>query len=381
MALSALLLVSAGLLVRSYGGLQRVDPGFRPHGVFTLALTLPDDTYGSAPQRLQFSERALESISRLPGVRAAGFVNVLPFSTYDRGTRMVVEGAPPPEPGREPGVSYRVASPAYLEALGIPVVEGRPFDRRDVAEGAPVALVNRALVRRFLDARSPIGRHVRLGRGEDVPWVTIVGVVGDVHHAQLSRTPDPEIYVPLAQAPPAMLMLAVRAEGRPEDLAGPVRAAIQAIDPAQPVYHVKTMDRLVSDSLLASSTSAALMMLFSALALALAAVGVYGVIAYGVSQQTREFGLRIALGATPRDVLTLVLRQGLRMVGAGVALGAVGALAASRLMGGILYGVGPADPLTYVAAVGALTLTGLAAACVPAWRASRVEPVTALRVD
>jgi len=380
-ALSALLLVAAGLLVRSYGGLQRVDPGFRPRGVVTMALTLPEYKYGEASQRLQFYDRALENVGRLPGVRAAGFVNVLPFSTYDRGTRMLVEGAPVTEPGREPSISYRVASPGYLETLGIPVVEGRPFDARDRAEGAPVALANRTLVRRFLDGSSPLGRRVRLGRAGDAPWVTIVGVTGDVHHSQLSRSPDPEIYVPLAQAPPAMLMLAVRSEARPEELAGSVRAAIQAVDPAQPVYHVKTMEQLVNDSMLPQSTSTTLMMLFSGLALALAAVGVYGVIAYGVSQQTREFGLRIALGATPRDVLALVLRHGFVMVSSGVILGAAGALAASRLMGGVLYGVGPADPLTYLAVVGLLTATGLVASCVPAWRASRIQPVAALRVD
>jgi putative ABC transport system permease protein len=379
-ALSALLLVAAGLLVRSYAGLQRVDPGFRPGGVLTMTLSLPEYRYPDAPQRLQFAERALERITQVPGVRSAGFVNVLPFSTYDRGARLTVEGAPPPEPGRQPSVSYRVAGPGYLETLGIPVVEGRTFDGRDAPDGPPVALVNRALVRRYLGGEPSVGRRVRLGR-EDAPWATIVGVVGDVHHAQLTRTPDPEVYVPLAQAPPALLMLAVRTEGRPEEQAASVRAAIQAVDPAQPVYHVKTMGQLVSDSLLAQTTSAALMTLFSALALALAAVGVYGVVAYGVSQQTREFGLRIALGATPRDVLALVLRQGLRLVGLGVALGAVSALAATRLMGGILYGVGPADPRTYLGVVGLLVATGLLAASVPAWRASRVTPVEALRVD
>jgi putative ABC transport system permease protein len=260
------------------------------------------------------------------------------------------------------------------------VVEGRTFDGRDAADGPPVALVNRALVRRYLAGEPAVGRRVRLGP-EDAPWATIVGVVGDVHHAQLSRAPDPEVYVPLAQAPPALLMLAVRTDGRPEEQAASVRAAIQAVDPAQPVYHVKTMGQLVSDSLLAQTMSATLMTLFSALALALAAVGVYGVVAYGVSQQTREFGLRIALGATPRDVLALVLGQGLRLVSLGVLLGAVSALAATRLMGGILYGVGPADPHTYLGVVSLLIATGFVAASVPAWRASRVTPVEALRVD
>ncbi len=380
-ALSALLLVAAGLLARSYGELQRVDPGFNPSGVLTMSLTLPEYKYVDADERLRFADRALERIEGLPGVHSVGIVNVLPFSTYDRGTRMLVEGAPVAEPGREPSVSYRVASPGYVETLRIPLAEGRLFDTRDRADGMPVALVNRTLARRFLSAESPIGRRVRLGRAEDAPWIAIVGVIGDVHHSRLTEVPDPEIYVPLAQAAPAMMMLAVRTDARPEDLVGPVRAAIQTVDTAQPVYHIKTMDQLLGDSMLPRSTSAALMLLFSALALALAVVGVYGVVAYSVSQQTMAFGLRLALGATPRDVLALVLRHGFLMVSTGVVLGAAGALAASRLLGGILYGVSPADPLTYATVIGLLTGAGLLACLVPAWRASRVQPLNALRVE
>ena len=380
-ALSTLLLVGAGLLVRSYSGLQRVDPGFVPDGVLSMALTLPDYKYTDEQQRLQFYDEALDRIERLPGVRSAGFVNVLPFSTYDRGTRLTVDGAPTPEPGREPAVSYRIASPRYYEAMRIPLVEGRSFDTRDSANGAPVALVNRTLARRYLAEGSALGRRVRLGASADAPWLTIVGVVGDVHHSQLTEDPDPEIHVPMAQAPAAMMMLAVRGEGRPEDLTRSVRAEIQAIDSTQAVYHIKTLQQLVGDSLLPRSTSAALMMLFSALALLLAAVGVYGVVAYGVSQQTREFGLRIALGATPRDLLTLVLRSGLMMIAVGIAIGVAGALAVSRLLAGALYGISAADPLTYATVVGLLTVIGLAACSVPAWRASTTQPVAALRAD
>jgi putative ABC transport system permease protein len=380
-ALATLLLVAAGLLARTYSGLQRIDPGFEPQGILTMALTLPEYKYADAQQRLQFYERSMERIERLPGVRSAGYVNVLPFSTYDRGTRLIVDGAPLPEPGREPAVSLRVASPGYLETLQIPVVEGRLFGAGDRAGSLPVALVNRTLARRFLGTQSPLGRRVRFGRDEDAPWITIVGVTTDVHHSQLTQAPDPEVYVPLAQAPAPMMMLAVRGDGPAKDLTRAVRAEINAIDPNQPVYHVKTMEQLVGDSMLTRSTSAALMMLFSAVALLLAAVGIYGVVAYGVTQQTREFGLRIALGATPRDLLTLVLRHGLVMVGAGIAIGAAAALAASRLIAGALYGVTAVDPLTYITVLSVLGLTGLLACGLPAWRASRVQPVTALRVE
>ncbi len=380
-ALSTLLLIGAGLLARTYSGLQRIDPGFAPQGVLTLALSLPDYKYAEGRQRAQFYDQTLAAIERLPGVRSAGFVNVLPFSTYDNGTRLTVDGAPAPEPGREPSVGYRIASPRYFETLRIPVLEGRSFDEGDRADGMPVALVNRTLARRFLGDGPAVGRRVRFGRSTEAPWFTIVGVVGDVRHSELSEAPGPEVYVPVTQDPAAMMMLAVRGDGRPGDLAGPVRAAIQGVDGAQPVYHVRTLERLLDDSMLPRSTSAGLMLLFSALALLLAAVGVYGVVAYGVSQQAREFALRLALGATPRDLLARVMRGGLVMVAAGVAIGVAGALALSRLAAGALYGVSPSDPVTYGLVIVVLGLTGLSACLLPAWRASTTQPVIALRAD
>jgi putative ABC transport system permease protein len=265
--------------------------------------------------------------------------------------------------------------------MRIPLIEGRFFDSRDSTEGAPVALVNQTLARRYLGGQSAVGRRVKLGSDADAPWLTIVGVIGDVHHSALTDDPDPEVYVPLAQAPVAMMMLAIRSETRPEDLSSAVRAEIQAIDPAQPVYHVKTLEALVGDSMLVRSTSAAMMTLFSALALVLAAVGIYGVVAYGVSQQRREFGVRLALGATPHDLLRRVLRSGMLMVGAGMVFGLAGALSLSRLLANALYGVSPADPLTYVTVVGLLAVTSLIACGVPAWRASATQPAGALRSD
>jgi putative ABC transport system permease protein len=378
-ALSTLLLIGAGLLVRSYSGVRHVDPGFDPAGVLTMMMTLPDDKYSETYQRRQFYNEAIDRLERLGGVRSAGFVNVLPFSTYDGGTRLTVDGAPTPEPGREPSASYRIASPRYHATMRIPLIEGRFFDSRDSAEGAPVALVNQTLARRYLAGRSAVGRRVQLDNAADAPWLTIVGVIGDVHHSALTDDPDPEVYVPIAQAPAAMVMLAIRSETRPEDLSRAVRAEIQAIDPAQPVYHVKTLEALVGDSMLVRSTSAATMTLFSTLALILAAVGIYGVVAYGVSQQRREFGVRLALGATPRDLLRLVLRSGMLMVGAGLVFGVAGALGLSRLMANALYGVRPADPLTYLSVVGLLAVTSLIACGVPAWRASTTQPADALR--
>jgi len=380
-ALSTLLLIGAGLVVRSYSGVQRLNPGFDPAGVLTMMMTLPDDKYPETYQRRQFYNQTIDRLERLAGVRSAGFVNLLPFSTYDGGTRLTIDGAPTPEPGREPSASYRIASPRYHATMRIPLIEGRFFDNRDSAEGEPVALVNQTLARRYLGGQSVVGRRVKLDNAADAPWRSIVGVIGDVHHSVLTDDPNPEVYLPMAQAPPAMMMLAIRSDTRPEDLSRAVRAEIQAIDPAQPVYHVKTLETLVDESMLPRSTSAAMMTLFSALALVLAAVGIYGVVAYGVSQQRREFAVRLALGATPRGLLRLVFRSGMLMVGAGMVFGLAGALGLSRLMANALYGVSPADPLTYSSVVGLLVVTSLIACGVPAWRASTTQPAGALRSD
>jgi putative ABC transport system permease protein len=379
-ALATILLVTAGLLGRSYAGLQTASPGFEPAGVMTMARTLPEYMYADAASRLRFSEALVERVSALPGVNAAALVNVLPFSTYDQGSRLTVDGAPPVEPGREPSVGLRVTTERYLDAMRIPLVAGRYFDRRDADGAEPVAVVNQALVARHFASQDPIGRRIRLG-GPAQPWLTIVGVMGSVNHSTLTQEPQPEVYLPLAQSPAAMMMLAARTDGRPEDLTGSIRAAVLAIDPAQPIYHVKTLDTLVGDALLASRTAANFMILFGLLALALAAIGIYGVVAYGVSQQTREFGVRPALGATPQDLLRQVLRGGVLMVGAGVILGLAGSAAVGQVLGGMLYGIGPADPVTYAAALGVLSICGLAACAVPAWRASLTAAVDALRAE
>jgi predicted permease len=346
-----------------------------------MMMTLPDDTYRDPDQRRQFYDAAIERLARLSGVRSAGFVNVLPFSSYDGGTRLRVEGAPATEPGREPSASYRIASPRYHATLQIPLVAGRFFDSRDSAEGEPVALVNETLARRYLGGPSAVGRRLQLDNAPDAPWLRVVGVIGDVRHSALTDDPDPEVYVPLPQAPGATMMLAIRTAARPEDLSGAVRAEIQAIDPAQPVYHVKTLEALMDESMLDRSTSAATMTLFSTLALALAAVGIYGVVAYGVRQQRREFSVRLALGATPGDLRRLVLRSGMLMVAAGIVLGMAGALGLSRLLANVLFGVSPVDLLTYSSVVGLIAVTSLIACGVPAWRASTTHPVSALRAD
>ena len=378
-ALATVLLVTAGLLVRSYNGVLRVTPGFDPAGVMTMAMTLPEYKYADAGTRRQFFDELLAGVEALPAVSEAGLVNVLPFSTYDRGTRVTIDGAPAPEPGREPSAAYRIVSAGYHNTMRIPLVEGRFFNGGDAPDGARVAIVNRVMSRQF-GGQSPVGRRIRLG-GADAPWLTVVGVIGDVRHSALTYDPEPEVYVPLSQTTPAMMMLAARTVLRPEDLTGPIRAAIHDIDPAQPVYHVKSLETLVTESTGARRMSAAMVALFGALALVLAAVGIYGVVSYGVSQQTREFGVRLALGATPADLLRQVLRRGGMLVGLGVGLGVAAALGASRLLVTTLVGISAVDPLTYAGVAVLLGATGLLACAVPAWRASNTRPVNALRAE
>jgi len=264
--------------------------------------------------------------------------------------------------------------------MEIPLLAGRPLEATDRHDTAPVAVVNRAFVHRYFGGQHAVGRRLRLaGARQDHPWIAIVGVVGDVHHRELTEAPVPELYLPLAQGAPPMMMLAVRAGGKPEELVNAVRGRILEVDPQQPVFHVKPMAQLVGDAMVAQTTSAGLMAVFSAVALVLAIVGVYGVVSYGVTQQMPEFGLRLALGATPASLMRRVLRRGALMVGAGVILGSAGAVAASGALGSLLYGVKPIDPLTYALAVTALTLLALAATLIPAWRASSAEPISALR--
>ena len=381
-ALSLILLVSAGLLVRTFGQLQKVDPGFNPDRVLTLTVTLPEYRYKEGDAQRRFFAAATDAVSRVPGVRAAGFVNVLPFSTYGRSTRYVVDEGTPPEPGREPATDYRIITDQYFAALEIPILEGRSFDSRDRDFTDPVAIINRTLARRAFGGASPIGRRLRVGRAASpTRWLTIVGVSGDVRHSEIAGRPEPELYVPGSQTPTEMMMLAAKTTGNPEDLAGLIQRAIATVDPLQPVYHVKPMRRLVEDALLPQASAMSMMTIFAVLAFLLATVGIYGVISYVVSQQTREFGVRLALGASSSDLMRLVLGRGLGLLAAGTAIGVVGAVGVTRLLGGILYGVTATDWPTY-ATVGAVLFSVGAVACyIPARRATRLDPAVVLRTD
>lgn len=380
-AVSLVLLVSAGLLVRTFEQLRQVDPGFAPDSVLTLAVSLPEYGYGSATARRRFFESAVKNVAGVPGVVSAAWVNVLPFSTYDSAARYVVEGRGTP-PGQEGSAGFRVVTPEYFRTLRIPLLEGRAFDDRDRESREAVAIVNRALAEREFGGGVAVGHRLRLGRADSAtPPITIVGVVGDVLHSEIAGRPGPEVYRPLAQAPGATMMLAARTTGSPTRARAAIVAAIGAVDASQPVYHVTTLRELLDAALLPNVAAMSMMSGFGALALLLAVVGIYGVISYVVSQQAREIGLHLALGASPADVRRLVLARGLSLIGLGALVGVVAAAGMVRLMRGLLYGVTPADAPTYLVAAGLLVAVGAIACYLPARRAMRLDPVEVLRSE
>jgi putative ABC transport system permease protein len=383
-ALAVVLLSGAGLLLRSLHHLQSVDPGFATRGLLTFNIVLPMDRYREVARRTAFTDDLLEKMAARPGVVAVGATSELPFHDNRLPQNFLVEGAPPVEPGREPEVFSRSVTPDYFRTLGIPLKRGRTFARDDAAGTLPVGIVNEAAVRQLFGGEDPVGKRVAWARQEPPMWITVVGVAGDVRGAGLDAEDAPALYTPMAQEfRPwrTWMYVAVRSSLPPTAIVGPVMADVGRVDKDLPVTRVRTMDELVAASFGDRRFHLTLLGAFAVVALALAAVGIHGVIAYTVSRRTREMGVRMALGATTRDVLRLVVGQGLGVAGAGLAAGMVGALALRRLVAGMLFDVRPSDPLT-CAAVAAVLLAVAAAACLaPARRAARVDPAVALRYE
>jgi putative ABC transport system permease protein len=382
LALGLALLVGAGLLVRSLVALHAVSPGFEPAGVASGRLLFPSARFPEGSQAAAFVDRAIERLESAPEVASAGAVSVLPLSGSQIDVSYVVEGRVPP-PGEEPAADYRAATPTYFETLGIPVVRGRSLGPGDDADAPLVAVVSEELARRAFPDEDPVGRRIKVGgvRDPESPWITVVGVVGGVRDNALNRTPDPEIYLPAAQRPSRVMRLVVRAERPGVELAETLRGAVAALDSSQPVAEVVDLETLVRDSLAPQRFVTGLLAAFAAMALLLAGVGIYGVMSYVVGRRTHEIGVRMALGARPREVLALVLRQGALLVALGLGLGAIAAWGVGRGIAGLLYGVEPGDPATFAAVAGLLALCSLAATLLPALRASRTDPVEALRSE
>jgi putative ABC transport system permease protein len=381
-ALSLALLAGAGLLFRSFERLLSVSPGFRTEHVLTMRVSLPSRRYRDEAARVRFFRELTGRIERLPGVTAAGGISFLPLDGPGAATSYGLPGRPDAPAGEQPVADVRAVSGDYFRAMGIPLLEGRTFTDHDTGDAADVVVINETMARQCWPNEDPIGKHVDIHWSDDVTD-EVVGVVGDVKVAALDDEPRATAYWPHARqdASYGSLTLVVRAAGDPASLTSAVVGQVHEMDPLQPVSKVRTMEDVVSRSVAARRLVMLLLAIFAAAAAALAAIGLYGVISYVVAGRTREIGVRLAIGARPADVVRQVVGQAMALVGIGVLAGLAGALALTRLMGSLLFEVRPSDPATFAAVVVLMTLVGVAASLMPAWRASRVDPVRALRAE
>ena len=377
-----MLRAGAGLMVRSFARLGAVDAGFDPRQVLTMRLILTGSPHAAVDRRTPFYREALERIAAIPGVESASGVNHLPLAGDLWTFRFLIEGRPAPSPSDTPGAAFRVAFPGYFRTMRIPIVRGREFTAHDDADAARVVIVNETLARRYWPNEDPIGKRLRLGA--DRPWYAIAGVVKDVEQSDWGATRGNEFYFPGAQNPSdiqSYLTIVVRAAGDPAALAPAIHAAVASLDRDLPIADVTTMQQVVDRALWQPRFSTTLLAAFAGLALALAAVGIYGVMSYDVGRRTPEIGIRMALGARPADVLRSVLAQGARLTLAGSLVGVVGALIRTRYLRTLLYGVSPNDPLVLAGAAALLATVAMLAAWLPARRATSVDPVQALHYE
>jgi predicted permease len=388
MALAVVLLVGAGLMLRTLWSLQRIDLGFNPAGVLTMRISLPSTAYGRPEQVVDFYSRLLERVSAMPGVVAAGAARSLPLGSTIGDFGLRVDGYVPP-PGTQAKGDWQIVTAGYMAAMGEQVLHGRGIERTDLPDTQLVGLVNEEMARRYWQGRDPVGGRFTIGMGPDRPWVTVVGVVKDVHHNGVTGVVKEKFYVPHTQWSRSLgnanlirgMTLVVRTAGAPTALTSQVKDAIRQQDPNLPVADVRTMEDVVGGALSTPRFTSVLLSIFAALALTLSAVGIYGVLSYVVSRRTREIGIRVAIGAGRRQVLQMVLGSGLWLALVGIAAGLVLAFGVTRLLAGLLHGVTAADPATFAVVAALLTAVAALASLVPAWRASRVDPVIALKSE
>jgi predicted permease len=379
-ALSLILLLGAGLLVRTLWKLLRVDPGFRAAGVLTMDVRLPGSKYPRAGVAAAYAE-LLERLGRLPGVVSTGATQLLPIRRDPVSDSLQIEGRPMRFPGDLLPAEYRVVTPGYFTAMRIPLLEGRFLADSDTETSQPVVVISERLARLYFPQGSPIGRRITFSDPQTGPWHVIVGVVRDIRNWGLAADPTPETYVNIRQNPKPLMTLVIRTEGAPLGLAPSVCAELRAFDKELVPEHIATMEQILSHSLAQRRLNLALIGSLAVLAVALAAGGLYSLIAYTVAQRTHEIGIRLALGAQRRDILRLALRQGFTLAALGIALGLAGAIAATRALRSLLFGVSPTDPVTFASIPLLLALVALLACWFPARLAMKVDPLVALRCE
>lgn len=378
-AIALVLLVGAGLLLRSFHALSHVDTGIDTRNLLTFDLFLSGDRAQFQRRQVAFYDDALRAIATLPGVISAGAAVTLPIGGDDFAAGFTIEGRPVPPPGQEPRAGYQVVTPGYFRTMGIPIVAGRDFRPADTRDALPVALINQTFARQQWPGEDSVGRRLKIGRGSG-GWMTIIGVVGDIRHLGPATPPRPEFYQPHSQNSFSFMAFVVRTQGAPEALVASIRAAITSLDPGQPISGVHTMEEHIATALSRPKLLSTLVAGFGVLALLLAIVGIYGVMAYAVTQRTREIAIRSALGASAREVMRMVLARAVWLAAVGVACGLALTVAASRALAGLLFDVTPTDAPTYAAVVLLLAAVALMAAAIPAFRATRIEGSQALRL-
>jgi putative ABC transport system permease protein len=378
-AVAVVLVTGAGLLMKSFGKLTHVNPGFDSSQVMTFTMTLPQGRYPQPPQLAEFYRRLVGSVQSLPGVQSAGLSSFLPLAGALRYVYFCPEGIVCQGIGKDPVIAIRQITPDYLKTMRIPVLRGRVFNDRDIAGVSPVVIINDTVAKTHFPNQDPIGKH--LANSRDMIQMEIVGVVGDVKFTGLNAPYIPEMYLPQAQDPFATMNLVVRSSSSPQGLVAAVRQKVADLDPDLPFTQVSSMSDVVSASVAQPRLTTQFTGFFAALALLLTAIGIYGVLAYSVTQRTRELGIRMALGASRGEILTMVVRQGMRLVISGLAIGLVVSLIATRLLATLLFGISARDPLTFGAVTLLLMAVALLAAYFPARRASMVDPIIALRYE
>jgi putative ABC transport system permease protein len=379
-ALALVLLIGAGLMTATFRNLMHVETGFQPDGVLALQMELPTDSkYQTGPERSDFLRSVLTEVETIPGIESFGLTGVLPLETRVDQAGFLIEGDPPlPDGARQLLADYSEVSADYFATMRIPLVRGRYFANSDDRDHRGVAIISESLAKRHFNDRDPLGRRLKVDGGG--PW-EIVGVVGDIHHEGLDKSPRPTIYLPYFQRAGRLLTIVARAAGDPQSLVRPIKEAVWRVDNEQPLYRIRTMAEVVEQSRSTPRLTVILLGSMAGLALLMAAVGIYGVLSYSISQRRREIGVRIAVGARSVDVFALILRKSLTLAGAGVVIGLVAGSLLSRAMGNLLFEVRATDPFVLgTVALGLMAVAALAG-FLPARRASKVDPVITLRYE